>query len=290
MTRVSESRAAHGPPGSVQALDDLGALVRPPSAVQRVFVSRLAAADGAAHCRSFGIKAVLEGQETYRFEGATRVVRAGEFLVLWPGLRFELGVSETAVGLCIDVPPKHISSALGSDGSICPDAVFSLEDPTLGRALTSAWETLHGGFTPADLSPVLSSWLEIHGGRMRKLPARRPATRRALYAAAERARRYLDRRLDREVSLEELSREAHMSASHLHRAFRAVYGLPPGRYHRERRLEGAARALRAGATATALAESLGYTELSAFSRAFRRMHGYPPSREPLESSKLGQRP
>lgn len=104
------------------------------------------------------------------------------------------------------------------------------------------------------------------------------STRRRLAARLEVARRHLEENDDREVALDELAATAGVSKYHLARLFRAVYGQPPTRYHRELRLGRAAEQLAHGvASATAIAERFGFSDLGTFSRAFKRRYQSAPS-------------
>ena len=258
---------------------DLEGLNRPPPVRPEVYVSRIRGVQGSAVCRGLGLKVVIEGQETYRLDDRVRVVGRGEFIVVSPGQSFEVGVScgREAVGLCIDLPVASVLGREGSDatGSPVPDAVFRLDDESLGRSVRTVWRD-HGRVS--SLAPELERWLLGHAFALGRLSARRASTRRELYARVERARQYLADHRDRRVSLRELETTAHLSAPHLNRVFRQVHGIPPMRYHQRLRLTEAADILSRGQmNPTALAEHLGYADLPTFTRAFRRVHGVPPS-------------
>ena len=110
-----------------------------------------------------------------------------------------------------------------------------------------------------------------------RIDAVKPSTRRRLVSRLEIAREHLDRNDHREVSLAELALVAGVSKYHLARLFRAVYGQPPRRYHREMRLQRAAEQLAFSVgSATSIAERFGFLDLGAFSRAFKRRYSSPP--------------
>jgi AraC-like DNA-binding protein len=80
-------------------------------------------------------------------------------------------------------------------------------------------------------------------------------------------------------TVEELARKAGLSRATLTRRFTRLVGEPPLTYLTRWRLEAAGRRLRDTTDPlAAIAESVGYTSESAFSRAFTRHHGIPPSR------------
>ncbi|MFJ2521385.1 helix-turn-helix transcriptional regulator [Cellulosimicrobium cellulans] len=89
-------------------------------------------------------------------------------------------------------------------------------------------------------------------------------------------------RIDREYALplnvEELARGAHMSAGHLSREFRRVYGEPPYNYLMTRRVERAMTLLRRGdLTVTEVCFDVGFASLGTFSTRFCELVGVPPS-------------
>lgn len=77
--------------------------------------------------------------------------------------------------------------------------------------------------------------------------------------------------------LSELAREAGMSQSKLSRLFREVYGVTVFAYLRNARLDIAAQMLAQGMTVTETAFSVGYENLSHFSKAFKMQFGELPS-------------
>ncbi len=265
-----------------ERMSDLGRLDRPPPLRPTVFQSRLRGAVGRAVCRAYGVKAVIEGQETYRLGDRTRVLNPGEFMVVPPGQAFEIGVAggQETVGLCIDLPPAEVVVMGGGDAeALGCDAVFRLDDESIGEALAKTWRaTGELEAAPAGLCRLVATWLRGHGAGAARIPAQRTATQSELYARVERARQFIHDHRNERIALAQLARQVHLSASHLNRAFRQVHGEPPIRYHRRLRLEAAADQLRRGsATPTELAAQLGYADLPTFTRAFRRVHGAPPS-------------
>jgi AraC-like DNA-binding protein len=74
-----------------------------------------------------------------------------------------------------------------------------------------------------------------------------------------------------------MARAAHASPAHFSRAFRAAFGIPPGRYLTERRITRAAFLLReTDAPVTDIAYDVGFRSLGTFSRTFSRLIGVSP--------------
>jgi AraC family transcriptional regulator of adaptative response/methylated-DNA-[protein]-cysteine methyltransferase len=79
-----------------------------------------------------------------------------------------------------------------------------------------------------------------------------------------RARHYLDSRRGERVTLSELARAVGASPFHLQRRFKQTYGLSPGDYQREQRLEEAKRHLARGRKVTEALFEAGYGSVSRF--------------------------
>jgi AraC family transcriptional regulator len=89
---------------------------------------------------------------------------------------------------------------------------------------------------------------------------------------------YIQKNLDREMSLEELSRKAHFSRYHFHRVFRALVGESLKEHIRRLRLERAAADLKHTVKpVTDIAFDSGYQTHEAFSRAFKTAFSCSPS-------------
>jgi AraC family transcriptional regulator len=89
---------------------------------------------------------------------------------------------------------------------------------------------------------------------------------------------YIEEHLDEQICLLTLARLARLSEHHFCRTFKQSFGVPPHRYHVQRRME-RAKVLLADRTAsiTDIALTLGYSQTSAFSVAFRKNTGWTPS-------------
>ncbi|WKN49736.1 helix-turn-helix transcriptional regulator [Nocardioides sp. Arc9.136] len=97
----------------------------------------------------------------------------------------------------------------------------------------------------------------------------------------EQLRRVRDR-IDRDhaqpLDVEELARGVHMSAGHLSRQFKQVYGESPYSYLMTRRVERAMTLLRRGdLSVTEVCFAVGCSSLGTFSTRFTELVGVPPS-------------
>lgn len=115
-------------------------------------------------------------------------------------------------------------------------------------------------------------------GNLDRLAATRPGTRAEIYRRVSRARDYLHDNLNREVQLEDMASVACMSRYHFLRAFRQTFCRTPYQYLKDLRMEKARRML-AGTDlpVSSIGFSLGYQNLSSFSRVFRQSEGIAPA-------------
>ncbi|SDJ18042.1 AraC-type DNA-binding protein [Rhodococcus triatomae] len=107
-----------------------------------------------------------------------------------------------------------------------------------------------------------------------------PATAQHLrdLARLRRVRDRIDREYAQPLNVEALARDAHISAGHLSRQFRAAYGESPYSYLMTRRIERAMTLLRRGElSVTEVCFAVGCASLGTFSTRFTELVGMPPS-------------
>lgn len=94
---------------------------------------------------------------------------------------------------------------------------------------------------------------------------------------AETVRRYLDRNLEKRLTLPELGVRFHCSTVTLNAHFRRAYGVTVLHYLNEKRMALAGKLLRqTDMTVTEISERCGFSDADYFSRAFRRRNGRSP--------------
>ncbi|MGV9743566.1 helix-turn-helix transcriptional regulator [Rhodococcus zopfii] len=107
-------------------------------------------------------------------------------------------------------------------------------------------------------------------------------------AAMRRVRDRIDREYAEPLNVETLARGAHMSAGHLSREFRRVYGESPYSYLMTRRIERAMTLLRRGdLSVTEVCFAVGSSSLGTFSTRFTELVGVPPSVYRRDHSRAG---
>jgi AraC family transcriptional regulator len=115
--------------------------------------------------------------------------------------------------------------------------------------------------------------IQGHGSR------RRPLARGGLAVWQQRVvARYIEEHVVETISLSALAKLVRLSSYYFCRAFKQSFGIPPHRYHTNRRIE-RAKELLADPTqsVTEIALALGFSETSSFSAAFRHTTGITPT-------------
>ena len=101
---------------------------------------------------------------------------------------------------------------------------------------------------------------------------------------------YIEEHLAEPISLATLARLVRLSPYYFCRAFKRSLGLPPHRYHSNRRIEHAKRLLaEAAPSVTDVGRIVGYSETSSFTAAFHKATGFTPTayRRTFTSSETG---
>jgi AraC family transcriptional regulator len=89
---------------------------------------------------------------------------------------------------------------------------------------------------------------------------------------------YIEEHLAEQVSLATLAQLARLSVYYFCRAFKQSFGVPPHRYHINRRIERAKALLaKRNISVTEIGMTVGFSETSSFSAAFRKATGLTPS-------------
>jgi AraC family transcriptional regulator len=90
---------------------------------------------------------------------------------------------------------------------------------------------------------------------------------------------YIEEHLSEQISLETLARLARLSTFHFCRAFKQSFGVPPHRYHTNRRIEWAKTLLAERKhSVTEVGLTVGFSETSSFAAIFRKITGQTPNR------------
>jgi len=89
---------------------------------------------------------------------------------------------------------------------------------------------------------------------------------------------HIEQHLSKQICLASLAERARLSQHHFCRAFKQSFGIPPHRYHVQRRMEQAKLLLADQAISiTDIGLTVGYSQTSSFSVAFRKFTGWTPT-------------
>lgn len=232
-----------------------------------------------------GGKLTVLGEETYLHDPA-------RYLLLSVDLPLMVQIVEASpedpyLGFCLDIDPRQIGLLLlemenaESVGTAARGLSLTPLDAPLLDAVIRLLRLLD---TPADI-PMLAPLAvrEIlyrlltgeQGGRLRQIAVMGSLTQRIA-----RAIEWIKRHYTEPLSIETVADEVCMSASSLHRHFKAVTAFSPLQYQKHLRLQEARRLMLSEALDAASAGyKVGYQSPSQFSREYARLFGAPPQRD-----------
>jgi AraC-like DNA-binding protein len=153
-------------------------------------------------------------------------------------------------------------------------AILRLRAGIESRRVTTGWleEHLHG---------LMQRLLHLHYNvyhEVEQLPARRPATREALFRQLHAARDYAIASFSLPLTLADMARVACLSPNHLMRSFKQAFGQTPHHFVTSCRLEESQRLLlHSEQTVTDICFAVGFESLGTFSWLFRQRFGLSPT-------------
>jgi len=205
------------------------------------------------------------------------LVDAGRRRMTLPGGPLDLGPGD---GFVIPPDTPHAWEADGGGGHrvlVFDPAAFRFPPWSAGVARDAGWmaafDALHMRVEAGagDARPLAERLLALTD---RLVP--RSSEPKLTSGAAKAARREVQTRLEEVLDLAELGRRVGVSPYHLHRLYRATWGLTPAEHRLEARLREARRMLLAGMSPAEVAVATGFADQSHLTRVFRRLMGVPP--------------
>ena len=242
----------------------------------------------------FELVFIDHGVALHSHEGKTQILTAGDVFIILPGeVHSYISTHNTGLYNCL----------------FQPEAVAGLEHDVRGIEELNwlitghsrgAFERVHAGLTERQeivliLEQIIWEKLNRPIGWQLKLKslllsllvmyARLAGNRRLINSETNanfrqilRAVAYIEAHYDREVAVEDVAREAGLSAGYLSRQFKSYLGTSPSEYARNFRIAKAAELLRrADLTVADVAKALGFGDTALFSRQFRQVTGASPS-------------
>jgi|HigsolmetaAR203D_1030402.scaffolds.fasta_scaffold00009_25 AraC-like DNA-binding protein len=227
---------------------------------------------------------ITRGAEQWYYRGSRHVAGPGQILILNPD-EIHDGCAAAEEGWSYRVfylPPEALADAAGAgrDGRPAVLPYFPeviVNDRELASRIVRLHRLLEGGESDLERQSLTALVLRDLVARHAKSGRDAPALRRCDPAIA-RVREFIDSAFAEPLSLDQLAAIAGLSPLYLIRAFRAATGLPPHAYQIQRRLQEAARLLRAGGEIAEVAAACGFSDQSHLTRHFKRMTGITPAR------------
>jgi AraC-like DNA-binding protein len=243
-----------------------------------------------------GSKEVLLGDDLYRYD-------AHRYLITAASLPTASRVTEASkerpyLGVVLGLDPALVGSVMAEAGHRAPRdraAVRAFDVSPLDAGLLDAVLRLVSLLdAPVEearfLRPLVTREIVFRllrgeqGGRLRQIAVLGGHAHR-IAVALERLRRDFDQPL----RIEDVAREAGMSASAFHHHFKAVTAMSPLQFQKRMRLQEARGLMLAEhLDAASAGHRVGYGDASQFSREYRRLFGAPPARD-VERLRAGAR-
>jgi AraC-like DNA-binding protein len=223
---------------------------------------------------TYAIGVTLDGVQSFDYRGATRHSRPGQMVVLHPdelhdGRAGDDGAFRYRTAY---VAPGDIQSVLG--GRALPFVAGGVSgDPGLYRAVCTLLDDFERPLTALQYQDTLfdlaAALEDVSGGGK--------TIGRVNRGAAMQARDFIDARIERDVSLDELERVTRHDRWQLSRDFRALFGTSPYRYLLLRRLDRARVMMLGGQSIADAAVACGFADQSHFGRSFKKAFGLTPN-------------
>lgn len=227
------------------------------------------------------------GEETYRLEDGSVVdLRVAGTMTIAAGERYSYVAGDTPFCSNMIVFPRWITQGALARGVtlrtrlVRPDREMeSLMGAIANRCRGSVHDEQWYGVRLALLFERLVAEQVTIDDAPSGIEACKPMTKADLASRADRAQQFMLRSYpDSELTIRAISREACLSPFHLIRVFKAVTGTTPMKYLRAARMTASRRLLRETSySVTRVANSVGYSDRTAFTRAFQRHFGVAPS-------------
>ncbi len=224
---------------------------------------------------TYAIGRTLAGVQSFSYRGARTNSLPGETMILHPDEVHD-GRAGAADGFryrMVYLPPTLVQDILG--GRPLP---FHREGVSLDPRLAQATEAVFAALDAQ--SDVLARDDALYGlvATLAEVCEAWPSRGRVDFAAALRAREYLEDHLDQAVTLDDLARCAGRDRWSLTRDFRAYFGTSPHRYLTLRRLDQVRLQVRLGRGLAEAAVAAGFYDQSHMTKHFRQAFGVAPAR------------
>ena len=257
--------------------------------------------DAAIKTRGLSIKYVARGRELYHLNNRDFNITPGKYLLVnenTPVLEARINTANTW-GMCVDidlglvtdvlqqvVTPDQIDPVANIQQYFLTDELFVQENvagPELAGMLESMIKRISsqsGPEEPRELlfdltAQIIRESLPTIGSYYR-LKASRLSTRKELYRRILLGREVLESACDKSIDMRSVAEQCCLSEFRFYRLFRECFGISPGQYLQQKRIEQSIILSRQNRTWSEIALQLNFTDLAAFSNAFKKVKGVSP--------------
>lgn len=229
---------------------------------------------------TYSVGLIETGQTTFELEGEMHTAVAGQLVLIEPELvhacnpDLDSGMTYRMFYLDRELLRSVAVELFGDDAGL---PSFSL--PVVDDArLVDHWRTLHeliidGGPLLEKESLLLQGLVDVIERHAKVGVVQEQGEDDRAVAVV---RKHLADNLSEKVSLDDLSRLAHVSRYHLLRVFQAAVGLPPHAYHNQLRVDLGRGLLARGVSISQAAVEAGFVDQSHFTRVFKQFTGATP--------------
>jgi len=252
--------------------------------------------------RGLSIKYVARGRELYHLSKRDYNITQGKYLLVnnnAPVLETRINTANTW-GMCVDIEPGLVKDVLQQ--IVTPDLIdpvadlrryfltdeLFVQENVAGPELAGMLELLikrissqSGTEEPRELlfdltAQIIRESLPTIGSYYR-LKASRLSTRKELYRRILLGREVLESACDKSIDMRSVAEQCCLSEFRFYRLFRECFGISPGQYLQQKRIEQSIILSRQNRTWSEIALQLNFTDLAAFSNAFKKVKGVSPT-------------
>lgn len=228
---------------------------------------------------TYVVGTVVSGVNSYTIAGQTVHALPGQLCFVNPGEVHDATPRDNGYCYRMTYPTVAMLRSLVEEETGTPSGTpkFSqplVDDPELAKAFIAAHELLETGCDPLAADEALAGVFTLMLQRHAEATPLKEAGREP--AAVMRVKEILEASMDDPPGLAALAAHAGLSPFHLIRVFRKATGFTPSAWLADRRIHEACRQLRAGGSATDVAQACGFFDQSHFSRVFKSRLGVTP--------------
>ncbi|MCL6265104.1 helix-turn-helix domain-containing protein [Flagellimonas myxillae] len=234
----------------------------------KILFSQLQKYDAASLTTDYSIKLVLKGMEKYVFNGLTKTVKPGQFLLVPPGVELQTQVIEGqgATGICIYLSKDSFEERC-HDLTLEPMKMptFPLAVSTTGRDVLQ--KVARGGckISPDhylnEILDFMPQFLSHYSKKVQGIKVKKWETKLHLSENLEKARAFMDEYFSHKMNLDKIAQIACLSPFHFQRNFKTVHGVTPTQYLMKLRIQHARKLISTGMPLHQVAMKSGFRDV-----------------------------